>query len=276
MIQHNQKGEDGIMEQTLHAGQRDREFYAAHLRDFLPERLIDIHTHVWLRAFETKDPGGAVRGARWPARVAAENPIEALVNTYETLFPGKQVTPLIFGYPGVTYDVDRQNEYVARKAKQYGLPALALTRPQWSPAEFESLIRANGFLGCKVYFNYAESYIPEKEIRIYDFLPRHQLEVLDRNRWIAMLHIPREGRLRDPVNLAQMLEIEETYPHVRLIIAHVGRAYCPEDMGDAMKILSGTSNMLFDISANTNETVFHELIKAFGPQGFSLAAISRS
>lgn len=38
-----------------------------------------------------------------------------------------------------------------------------------------------------------------------------------------MLHIPRDGRLKDPVNLAQMMEIEEKYPKVKLIIAHVGR-----------------------------------------------------
>ena len=26
----------------------DREFYSKHLRDWLPDRMIDMHTHVWL------------------------------------------------------------------------------------------------------------------------------------------------------------------------------------------------------------------------------------
>ena len=34
-----------------------------------------------------------------------------------------------------------------------------------------------------------------------------------------MLHIPRNGRLRDPVNLAQMLDIEARYPKLQLIVA---------------------------------------------------------
>jgi predicted TIM-barrel fold metal-dependent hydrolase len=78
-----------------------------------------------------------------------------------------------------------------------------------------------------------------------------------------MLHIPRDGRLRDPVNLAQMLEIERNWPGVRLIIAHVGRAYCDEDMGNAFAVLSETRNMVFDFSANTNDRVFEAALRAF-------------
>ena len=80
-----------------------------------------------------------------------------------------------------------------------------------------------------------------------------------------MLHIPRDGRLRDPVNLAQMLEIEKSYPGVRLIIAHVGRAYCDEDVGDAFEVLKTTKNMVFDFTANTNAWVFEQALRAFGP-----------
>jgi hypothetical protein len=40
-----------------------------------------------------------------------------------------------------------------------------------------------------------------------------------------MLHIPRDGRLGDKVNLALMLEIEADYPNARVVIAHLGRAY---------------------------------------------------
>ena len=80
-----------------------------------------------------------------------------------------------------------------------------------------------------------------------------------------MLHIPRDGRLRDKVNLAQMAEIDKHYPNAQVIIAHVGRAYCPEDVGDAFEILAGTNNLLFDFSANTNTWVFERLIEAVGP-----------
>ena len=50
-----------------------------------------------------------------------------------------------------------------------------------------------------------------------------------------------------------------------MIVAHVGRAYCNSDVGDALDILSKTKNMVFDFAANTNGWVFEQLIKAVGP-----------
>jgi hypothetical protein len=138
--------------------------------------------------------------------------------------------------------------------------------PQWSAHQLEQEIVQGGFLGAKVYLTLADPAIPTAEITIYDFLPRHQLEVLDHHGWIVLLHIPRSARLRDPVNLSQMLEIEQNYPYIKLIIAHVGRAYCPEDVGDAFTVLARTKRMMFDFSANTNTQVFEQLIRAVGPQ----------
>ncbi|MCL5999697.1 MAG: amidohydrolase, partial [Chloroflexi bacterium] len=48
-------------------------------------------------------------------------------------------------------------------------------------------------------------------------------------------------------------------------IAHVGRAYCPEDVGNAFEVLAETKRMFFDFSANTNAEVFEQLIRAVGP-----------
>ena len=130
----------------------------------------------------------------------------------------------------------------------------------------ERRVREGGFLGIKVYLNLAPAYLPRQEIRIFDFLPPHQLELIHEKRWIVMLHIPRDARLRDPVNLAQILEIERKYPGVRLILAHVGRAYCNEDVGNAFEVLKETERLAVDFSANTNAWVFEQLIRALGPK----------
>ncbi|MBN2553303.1 MAG: amidohydrolase family protein, partial [Spirochaetales bacterium] len=118
----------------------------------------------------------------------------------------------------------------------------------------------------KVYLNLSPAYLPRQEIRIFDFLPPHQLELLHQKRWIVMLHIPRDARLRDPVNLAQILEIERKYPGARVILAHVGRAYCNEDVGDAFEVLKETERLVVDFSANTNAWVFEQLLRTFGPK----------
>lgn len=48
----------------------DREFHQKRVRDFLPAHLIDIHTHVWLDQFKSKQEGACLRSVTWPRRVA--------------------------------------------------------------------------------------------------------------------------------------------------------------------------------------------------------------
>jgi hypothetical protein len=245
--------------------EHDQAYYQEQLARYLPPQLIDVHTHIWRQSFLKAGQPEVQRGVTWPARVAAENPVEDLLWTYQALFPDKQVKPLIFGFPGRQYDTEEQNNYVRQVAQMHGLPALALIEPHWGACELHTLLTEGKFYGCKVYFNYARAYLPEDELRIYDFLPPHQLELLDQLGLIVMLHIPRAGRLRDAVNIAQLLEIDRRYPNIKLIVAHVGRAYCVEDVGQALEQLADTK-LLFDFSANTNSEVFYQLIQSVGSE----------
>jgi predicted TIM-barrel fold metal-dependent hydrolase len=243
----------------------DWRFYDEKLQSFLPGRIIDVHTHVWLKDFRQAPPTG--RAVTWPLRVAEQDPVEDLVETYELLFPGKSTMPLMFSFvESHEDDFETANAYVSRAAREHRFAALVFASPQWSGQRLEREIREGGFLGAKVYLTLSPADIPVDQIRIFDFLPHEQLNVLNEHGWIVMLHIPRSGRLRDPVNLADMLEIDQRYPKAKVIIAHVGRAYCPEDVGEAFTVLRGTKRLLFDISANTNAAVFEQLVRTVGPR----------
>lgn len=244
----------------------DRQCYEAELRDFLPGRMIDIHTHVWLKEHRRHDPQERLVTS-WPMRVAPESRVEELQETYRLMFPGKKVTPLIFSAVTSPNDlIDEANEYTAACMKRAGVPGLIWSSPSWSAAELDRRIEAGGFLGAKCYQSHAPAHIPAKDVTIYDFFPPHQVAELDRKGRIMMLHIPRAARLRDPDNIRIMLEIERKYPRLRLVIAHVGRAYCPEDIGNAFDALADTKRMCFDISANTNADTFERLLRAVGPR----------
>jgi hypothetical protein len=189
-----------------------------------------------------------------------------LLQTYQLIFPRQTVTPVIFGAATRSYNLDQNNQYVSQVAGQHYLPSLLVTSPQWSAQDLEHQVVEGGFLGLKPYLEFAPAYIPSDEIAIFDFLPHHHLEVADAHGWIVMLHIPRGARLKDSLNLQHMLEIEQRYPHVRLVIAHIGRAYCPEDVGNAFELLKYSKSMVFDFSANTSAWVMEQLLRAVGPR----------
>lgn len=249
-----------LFEVTAH----DREIYEKELRDFLPEHILDVHCHLWKNQFNDLKQyavGDPKRCVTWPSLVATENPIEDLLETYELLFPGKDMKALVFagGDPSAA-----NNSYVADSAQKVGFPALYYSHPQESADAVEYQIRRGHMLGVKSYLDLAPKYLPEREIRIFDFFPKHQLERLNEMGAIVMLHIPRPGRLKDPVNLAQIIAIKKEFPNIRLIIAHIGRAYTKEDVGNAFDVLSEVPDLMFDFCANCCEYAITELLRNTG------------
>jgi len=256
----------------------DKKIYEEELKDFLPDKIFDIHTHVHrkdrsaaeaarLAALNPKkeeakkeEKPKEKRTVSWPSLVAAHNPIEDLMETYELMFPGKECKSLMFGGGQVA------NEYVSEVSRIHGWPALLYSHPTMTADEMEKAIRDGGFLGIKCYLSLSPAYIPAKEIRIFDFFPKHQLKRLDEMGAICMCHIPRNGRLKDPVNVAQIAEIKEEFPNLRLIVAHVGRAYVDSDVGDAFETLGKYPTLKWDFCANCCDFAIREVIKAAGPK----------
>ena len=245
----------------------DRKVYEEELKDFLPDKIMDIHTHVWLDELNDKepiDPDIAARTVNWPEMVALDNSLEDLQETYRLLFPGKDVKAMFFPSGGGSA---ANNAYVSECSKRSGWPALYYSHPDQTADELEKIIREGGYLGLKSYLDKAPKYLPEREIRIFDFFPKNQLKRMNEMGAIVMLHIPRPGRLKDPVNLAQIRELKEEFPNVRLILAHIGRAYVKDDVGNAFEELKDLMPVLkWDFCANSCEYAITELIRAAGPK----------
>lgn len=244
----------------------DTRYYQEHLADFLPEKMIDVHTHVYKKEVRGTEIPKEQRLVSWPSMVAEEDPIEDLMETYRLMFPGKKVTPCIFPTVQPKDKIDEMNDYARKCATEYNLPALLYVHPSWPTEELEQKLTGGKYQGIKVYLNLSPSYIPGDQIRIFDYCTPEHLSVIDNLGLLVMLHIPRPGRLGDPVNIAQILEIEQRYTNLNLILAHVGRAYCKADAGNAFDLLGKTECLVFDFSANTNAWVFGRALEAVGPK----------
>ena len=204
----------------------DRKVYREKLSGFLPDLIVDAHVHLWTPECREgfAHPASLVS---WPDLVAADCTWEDLAASYETMFPGKKVLPVLMTTPTCRLEIG--NRYVEGLIRKTGLPAFYCIRPETGEEEIREAF-AKGFTGVKPYLNYAPSYIPAKEIRIYDFITPAQLRLMDELEGAVMLHIARDGRLADPVNVAQLMEIDREYPHARVIVAHVGRLLFGSDM----------------------------------------------
>lgn len=244
----------------------DKHIWNDELKDFLPQKMIDIHCHVWLDKFVQQDApkkGKEHFTVSWPSKVALDNSIEDLQETYHLMFPGKDVSALMFTSAG---GWAANNQYVSESAKKTGFATLYFSHPEETADELEDKIRKGGFLGLKSYLSLAPKYIPDDEIRVFDFFPRYQLERMNKLGAIVMLHIPRSGRLKDPVNLEQILEIKRDFPNVRLIIAHIGRAYTKANVGNAFTdYLNKAPDLMYDFCANCCEYAITELLRNAGP-----------
>ena len=236
----------------------DKKVYEEQLKDFLPDKFIDAHVHLWEEGTRKSGMKGCVT---WTQIVAPSQTYEDMAESYRQLFPDKKVTQVVMGSPSCNLSV--VNKYVRECCDKHGNTSLYCTNWDTTPAEIERAMKA-GFVGIKPYQNNSPDYIPAAEVRIFDFLTHEQLEYMNSVGGIVILHIPRKLRLRDPINIAQMMEIDEKYPNAKVVIAHVGRAYVEQDLGDAFETLKHSKNLMFDFSANTYDYAMQQCIEAVG------------
>lgn len=234
----------------------DLKVYNEEIRDFLPDKIIDTHTHVFVEGFSKTS-------SSWVGKVMDECTYENLTQTFLDMLPGKKLKAVVMALP--TKDHNIGNAYIEECIKKGGT-GLFCTKFDTPLSAIEEAITKRGFKGIKPYPKNRPSYIPLGESRIFDFLPHEHLKLLNDLGAVVTLHIGRDMRLKDPVNIHQLMEIEEKYPNVKLIVAHIGRAYSPEDLGDAFETLKHTKNMMFDFCASTLTEAMEECLKAVGPK----------
>ena len=242
----------------------DRALYEKELKNFLPDRMFDAHVHISTAGLPAY--GSHNGGSTWTDYLCKEMGVREFLEMNKVMFPDQKMEALIFGM--CLTAIDETNAYVIANNKDYGFPMLYRSDYAQDPDQLEANVKAGGFIGLKPYLSNCPPYIPAAEVRIFDFLPPAHLEVANKNGWIVMLHIPRNKRLGDLVNIAQIMEIEEKYPNVKLIVAHVGRAYTEADFGNAFEILKNTKHMMFDFTANLFTPAITEGIRTVGVDRF--------
>ncbi len=247
----------------------DRRFWEEHLEGFVPRRVFDAHTHVNEPEHLVEEMTDEKRRQYWVNEVA--EPIGAVEadRCHRLVFPGRAFSCLAFGFPSLEYDVEASNASLHRACVERGWRRLAVVRPQWSAERVARELDQPNVLGVKVYYALIshDSTTRDKHLdaSLFEFLPHHQLELLDeRGAWVT-LHVSRAGRLGDPANLAEVREIRRRYPRVILVLAHLGRAYTLPHAEEALPPLADDEGLYFDLSAVLNPDVLRLALTTLGP-----------
>ena len=253
-----------MAEDAVYVNGVDKRFYEEELAPWLPARITDCHVHVGIG--EGSKPISPERyKAMWALEVGCHQSWRQQRETYRALFPEQEVSALAFGNVYFEIDAERENEYVLSGIldERNRAEGLLVTRPETSATDIAEAF-SKGFLGIKPYPDLVDGMTTE--VSIYDFLPRRHLEIVNDLEGIVMLHLPRAGRLGDPDNIRETIEISETYSRIKLILAHVGRAYCLPTAKRGLPPLANHRRILFDVSANLNSDVFQFALETVGPE----------
>ena len=247
----------------------DRAFWQEHLEAFVPAEILDAHTHVNEPRFRLETLTEEKRRQHWFNEVNEPIGAAEAQRCHELVFPGRKVSCLAFGLPFLEYDLEGSNASLQEQCVRRGWYRLAVVRPQWSAQRVAAELDRPSTLGVKVYYaligNDPTTRDKYLESSIFDFLPRHQLELLnDRRAWVT-LHVPKAGRLGHPDNIAEIRQIRRQYPHVVLVIAHLGRSYTLPHAKESLLQLADDDGLFFDISAVLNPDVLGLAMKVLGP-----------
>ncbi|MCW5851688.1 MAG: amidohydrolase [Anaerolineae bacterium] len=242
----------------------DRRIWEEELADFVPARVFDAHSHIF-RLAHTLDPDTADAGyVRFLGGRFEEGSYAYLDECDAVLFPGRQVNRLSFPWPFHQCDFEASNRYLAEQLAGHPQSAgLMLVHPSMSAEEVESTILRYGFLGVKPYRNYSVTG-DIQECRITEFMPEHQLAVVNRHGLIVMLHVSKGQAIADPDNIRDMVELAHKYPHIQWVLAHCARSYSDWAIEKAAPYLRDLPNVWYDTSSVCSSDAFDALYSGVG------------
>lgn len=245
----------------------DRRIWAEELDDFVPQRVFDVHTHIYRWAFNLdpqKETGPYAKFVGEHYREASRVLLDAVD---AALFPGRTVHRLAFPFPFMQpCDFSGSNEFVAREtAGDPKSAALMLVHPGTTDDEAEATLDRHGLVGFKPYRFYSSTG-DAVECRITDFLPERLIALADRRGLIVMMHLSKRDAIADADNQRDLLDLSQKYPRVRWILAHCARSYSCWAIERAAATLRQLPNVWYDTSSVCETDALDALFSTVGPE----------
>ena len=230
----------------------------AEIEELLPERLFDVHVHVWRR--DHLGPTGVAGFGHWLTRDQYLD--EDLADEFARLFPGRTCGALLFPLPVADGAVAAMNRHLAGLVRTDDRRRYALMIPPLtaSAAELSEQVRDGGFLGFKPYWTFAGSHL--RSVAVDDMVTPAMLAAAHELRLIVMLHPP--GSLKPHQDAIRAAALR--YPGATLILPHCATCYHYASLAASIDSVSDLANVHFDLSTVTAGDVVSLLLREVGPE----------
>jgi len=236
---------------------RNKRIFADEFDAWIPPKVLDIHMHI---ISSSAVPGGVFHCAgedlpKWD--------FDDFGSDMPNVFPGREVSALCFGWPDPTFDLAANNAYLAAATDRRRTWPLRLLSPAESPADVERDIEQGRFLGFKPYPDFVGG--NPADVEIDQMLPPWAMDIANRHGLLIMLHIPRPGRIADPLNQEQLRRLCGRYPQADIVLAHIGRAYWLANVRGNLDGLRDIPNLHVDTTMVTHWEVIEHAMERLRP-----------
>ena len=238
----------------------DRLIYERELRGFLPARIFDAHVHLFDRS--CLRPETRFTDNHFYQKVGGAFSLEQYLDWVEELFPEQTFHVNAFGHPTYESDLEASAVFSGRCSDNRRFFGMAMVSPRDTAEEVVRRVTDNKLIGYKPYLTFVEGKAAG-DITIFDMLPADQMQAADERGLAVTLHIPRAGRLADPVNQRQMVELCKRYPRAQIIFAHIGRAYYLSSVVGFLDGIAACPNAYIDTAMINHEGVLEYAFRKF-------------
>ncbi len=237
------------MIKTLDYNAFDREFWNTHLESFVPEKINDMHAHLWTE--QGQEHLGPVDSV-----LRTEVDFPGLLDWSARVFPERKCHFLILGTPIPGLNAISQNTWLAQQiaADPASIGAMIVT-PETTQEELDAGLQSK-FDAVKPYRFFAPD---PRNAGITDFLPERLLEIINFHKKAVMLHLSRPEGADSPRNIADLQYLTSKYPNIKWILAHCARAFNSLFLEKSIHKLKHLSNIWYDTSA-VNDLYTHFLL----------------
>lgn len=222
-------------------------FYLDEIAPFLPEKVLDFHTHIWTPDQYVYTPDKAEPDAQKYMMTERDYPAAALLADGKRAFPDREYAAVCFGHPAPAVDIAATNDCVASAAAQDALFPLVVAGGGCVPIErLRALLDEGPFLGYKVYLPWIGN--DYGDITVEDMLTDEEMRIANERRLVVLLHVPSGRRLADPRVQESVRRLAGEYGNAQIVLAHCGRCYLYGEMKRAIGAVRDLQNVCLDTS----------------------------